>query len=134
MIHVMLPTQYLRRADSRLVEPHRRLMAAVLQTVVDDCGRSPYRRARGHRRPVARHDRRRATAYMASRDRTWSFSFENLCEALGLDASRLRRELQTIPVFALPDVETSRGMIPQRIATTGVPRDCGAAGEKIWKR
>ena len=116
MIHVMLPTQYLRCADSRLVEPHRRLMAAVLQTVVDDCGR-------GHRRPVDRRDRRRATAYVASRDRTWSFSFENLCEALGLDASRLRRELQTIPVFALPDVETSRGMIPERIATTDVPGD-----------
>ena len=48
MIHVMLPTQYLRRADSHLVEPHRRLMAAVLQTVVDDCGGSAYWRARGY--------------------------------------------------------------------------------------
>jgi hypothetical protein len=46
MIHVMLPTQYLRRADARLVEPHKRLMAAVLQTVVDDCRGSVYRRAR----------------------------------------------------------------------------------------
>ena len=49
MIHVMLPTQYLRRADSHLVEPHRRLIAAVLQTVVDDCGGSAYWRARGYR-------------------------------------------------------------------------------------
>ena len=56
MIHVMLPTQYLRRADSHLVEPHRRLMAAVLQTVVDDCGGSAYWRARGYRKPIARHD------------------------------------------------------------------------------
>ena len=118
MIHVMLPTQYLRRADSHLVEPHRRLMAAVLQTVVDDCGGSAYWRARGYRKPIARHDRRKATAYVASRDRTWSFSFENLCEALGLDARRLRRELQTIPVFALPDVGASHGMTPERIAST----------------
>src|SRR2546427_113826 len=92
MIHVMLPAQYLRRADSRLAEPHRRLMAAVLQTVVDDCRGSAYRRARGYRSPVARQDRRRAVAYVTSRDRIWSFSFENLCDALGLDAQRLRRE------------------------------------------
>ena len=118
MIHVMLPTQYLHRADSRLVEPHKRLMAAVLQAVVDDCGGSAYRRARGYRKPVARHDRQKATAYVASRDRTWSFSFENLCEALGLDVRRLRRELQAIPVFALPDVGTSNGTTQERIATT----------------
>ena len=100
MIHVMLPTQYLRRADSHLVEPHRRLMAAVLQTVVDDCGGSAYWRARGYRKPIARHDRRKATAYVASRDRTWSFSFENLCEALGLDAGCLREELDLMRASA----------------------------------
>src|SRR5437899_2677558 len=111
MIHVMLPTQYLRRADSRLAEPHRRLMAAVLQAVVDDCGGSVYRRARGYRSSAARQDRRKAIAYVASTDRTWSFSFENLCDALGLDARRLRRELQMIPVFALPDIGTTDGMI-----------------------
>jgi len=100
MIHVMLPAQYLRRAESHLAEPQRRLMAAVLQTVVDDCRGSAYRQARGYSMPVGRHDRRRASAYVASRDRTWPFSFENLCEALGVDVRRLRRELQTIPVFA----------------------------------
>ena len=105
MIHVMLPTQDVRRAETGLAEPQRRLMAAVLQTVVDDCGGSVYRRARGYRRAVSRHDRRKATAYVASRDRTWSFSFENLCEALGVDAHRLRRELQTIPVFIPPTSE-----------------------------
>ena len=109
MIHVMLPTQYLRRADSHLVEPHRRLMAAVLQTVVDDCRGSVYRRARGDRTPIARRDVRKATAYVASTDRRWAFSFENLCQALGLDAGRLRRELRTIPVFALPEVGVPLG-------------------------
>ena len=100
MIHVTLPAQYLRRADSRLAEPQRRLMVAVLQAVVDDCRGAPYCGTRGYRRPVGRHDRRRASAYVASRDRTWPFSFENLCEALGVDVRRLRIELQTIPVFA----------------------------------
>jgi hypothetical protein len=107
MTHVMLPTQYLHRADARLVEPHKRLMAAVLQTVVDDCRGSVYRRARGYR--TARRHVRKATTYMASKDRTWPFSFENLCEALGLDAGCLRRELKTIPVFALPAVGATTG-------------------------
>ena len=105
MIRDMRPAEGLRSADSCLVEPHKRLMAAVLQTVVDDCRGSVYRRARGDRTPIARRDVRKATAYVASTDRGWAFSFENLCEALGLDAGCLRRELRTIPVFVLPEVE-----------------------------
>jgi hypothetical protein len=92
MIHVMLPVQYLRRADAHLSEPHRRLMVAVLQTVVDDFRGSPYRRARGWD-PIDRRDRRDARAYLSSTDRGWPFSFENLCEALGLDAGHLRTAL-----------------------------------------
>jgi len=56
---------------------------------------------------IARQDVRNATAYVASTDRTWPFSFENLCEALGLDAGRLRTELQPIPLLVLPDTESS---------------------------
>ncbi len=111
MIDVMLPTQYL-PADSRVDEPHKRLMAAVLQTVVDDCRGSAYRRARGYRAPISRREARRATAFVASTDRTWPFSFENICEALGLDSGSLRTALKTIPVFALPDLGASSGMTP----------------------
>ncbi len=109
MIHDMLTTQGLRSADSRLVEPYKRLMAAVLQTVVDDCRGSVYRQARGYRTPIAQRDVRKATAYLASTDRGWAFSFENLCQALGLDAGRVRRELRTIPAFALPEVGVPLG-------------------------
>ena len=97
MIHDMLTTQGLRSADSRLVEPYKRLMAAVLQTVVDDCRGSAYRRARGYRAPISRREARRATAFVASTDRTWPFSFENVCEALGLDPTVLRQELRKEP-------------------------------------
>jgi len=97
------------RTDSRRVDPHKRLMAAVLQTVVDDCRGSVYRRARGYRTPIAQRDVRKATAYLASTDRGWAFSFENLCQALGLDAGRLRRELRTIPAFALPELGVPLG-------------------------
>src|SRR5947208_13097662 len=109
MLTAMLPLQWLLSADSCQVEPHKRLMAAVLQTVVDDCRGSVYRRARGCRTPVAQRDVRKATAYVASTDRGWAFSFENLCQALGLDPGRLRRELRTIPVFALPEVGVPLG-------------------------
>jgi hypothetical protein len=78
----------------RRFEPHRRLMAAVLQTVVDDCRGTVYRRATHQQIPTPLQGARQATAYMASRDRAWPFSFENLCEALGMDANCLRQELQ----------------------------------------
>ena len=93
MIHIMLPTQSSSHAGVRLAEPHRRLMAAVLGTVVDDCrGGSVYRRAAGYAAIDTRRVRK-AIAYVASADRGWPFSFENLCEALGLDADGLREEL-----------------------------------------
>ena len=93
MIHVMLPVQYLRRAGDRLAEPQKRLMLAVLKTVVEDC-ETPV--ALQPETPKARLDhqaRQQAWAYVHSTDRSWPFSFENVCEAVGLDASSLRRGL-----------------------------------------
>jgi len=93
MIHTMLPAQYSTPADARMAQPQRRLMAAVLQAVVDDC-RSGFivLRPDGTEEAIPAGVRK-AIAYVASPDRAWPFSFENLCEALGLDAQRLRREL-----------------------------------------
>ena len=89
----MLPTQSASPTDRRAAEPHKRLMAAVLRAVVDDCrGGSDYRRSAGYAAISARRIHR-ALAYVASADRVWPFSFENLCDALGLDAGRLRDEL-----------------------------------------
>ncbi len=91
MIHIMLPAQYASRVRS--AEPHKRLMAAVLRAVVDDCrGGSAYRRSTG-KGVIEAGSVRKAVAYVASTDRTWPFSFENLCDALGLDATALRQEL-----------------------------------------
>ena len=93
MIHIMLPSQYLSRAGMRLAEPHKNLMAAVLRAVVDDCrGGTIYRHAAG-RGELGVRGVRKAIAYVASTDRVWPYSFENLCEALGLSAEALRREL-----------------------------------------
>ena len=93
MIHVMLPVHYLRAAGARRMEPQKRLMVAVLQTVLDDFRGSEYRCAAGFPAPTDRRAYAQARAYVASTDRSWPFSFENLCEAIGLDAKGLREEL-----------------------------------------
>jgi hypothetical protein len=90
MIHVILPVQHLRNGGERSMEPVRRLMAAVLQTAVDDFRGSAYRVAAGFPVPRDRRVYEQAKAYVASSDRSWPFSFENLCEAIGLDAGDLR--------------------------------------------
>lgn len=82
------------QAAPRLIDPHRRLMAAVLQTVVDDCRGTAYARAAGYTIPTGARGMRQAVAYVASRDRAWPFSFENLCDSLDLDVDCLRQKLQ----------------------------------------
>ena len=93
MIHVMLPVQYLRQPGQRLAEPEKRLALAVLHTVLYDCRVAAAERAEG--RPRARHRQtyEQAMAYAASRDRSWPYSFENLCETIGVDADSLRRRI-----------------------------------------
>jgi hypothetical protein len=92
--HTLLPDQYSIPPTSRVSLPQRRLMMAVLQTVVDDVQGSLHRRSAGCHGPVDRRDRERALAYIASTDRSWPFSFENVCEAVGVDAARLRGALE----------------------------------------
>jgi len=93
MIHVMLPVQYLRQPGQRLAEPEKQLALAVLQTVLYDCRAAGLRGANG-RAPVRnRRAYDRAMAYVASRDRTLPYSFENLCETIGVNASSLRQRL-----------------------------------------
>jgi hypothetical protein len=93
MIHIMLPAQYVQQAAARLIEPRKRLMVAVLMSAVSDCQRVREGQA-GVWSSSARRDLRDALAYVASTDRSWPFSFENLCEAVGLDAAWLRQRLR----------------------------------------
>lgn len=85
----ILPTQYFDRLRRRTeYDGERRLMIAVLEDAVD-----VYRKLAG-----ARDNRRRALfedaeAWLESSDRSWIFSFENICDVLGLDAGYLRRGL-----------------------------------------
>ena len=93
-LHVILPVQYLQSVDSRLAQPQKRLMLAVLKAVLDDCEPISDLRAAGR---DARDDLRtheQAIAYVESPDRSWPFSFVNICEAIGLDADSIRRALK----------------------------------------
>jgi hypothetical protein len=65
-------------------EPHRNLMAAVLRAAVKDACDA------GARTSVM--------TYVMSTDRLWPFSFENLCEALEMDADDVRRQLHGIVI------------------------------------
>ena len=93
MIHVMLPVQYLRRSASTLAEPQIRLMAAVMQTVLDDLQGTAYARATGTRTEGSGRARRQAIEFLTNRDRTWPYSFDNICDAIGLDAERIRQSV-----------------------------------------
>jgi hypothetical protein len=97
MLHVVLPSQHLALRGRTIAEPQRRLMLAVLQTVVDDVQEAADDTGAG----AVSSDVRaywQALAYIESRDRSWPFSFENICETIGLDADGIRRTLRRAPV------------------------------------
>jgi hypothetical protein len=69
-----------------------RLMAAVLEDAINILRKRPRSRAG-----------REAREWLASRDTSWPFAYERICEALDLEADRIRREM-SIPgtVVRLP--------------------------------
>ena len=93
MIHVLLPVQYLARTEGRLDGPQRRLMVAVLQTAIDDCRGTSTARALGLPVDASSRAARAAVAFFESHDRSWPYSFVNICEAIGLDPDSLRRTI-----------------------------------------
>jgi len=89
---VVLPAQWysLRTA---LPESERRLRLAILEDAL--------RYYRRHRHATDRRARalyEDAAEWFASPDRSEPFAFENVCDALGLDASAVRRSLDRGPV------------------------------------
>lgn len=95
MAHVALPVEDLLEGSGPRAEPHKRLMLAVLKAVVDDC--QEYERPSRYRARVKIHTYQQAAAYVASKDRTWPFSFENLCESIGLDVASTRAAIAGAP-------------------------------------
>ncbi|MGH7896032.1 MAG: hypothetical protein ACREQL_15275 [Candidatus Binatia bacterium] len=87
---IMLPEQFVRpaRCGARESAVHR-LMLGVLRDAAE-----LYCKACDPRSRVPRRRVQEVLAWFASRDRTWPFSFERICEALGFDPDYLRRGLR----------------------------------------
>jgi hypothetical protein len=85
----LLPSQYfgvLKRKGAH--EAERRLAIAVLQDAVDCYQKHLFARDRKARQLFLD-----AEQWIASEDRSWPFSFENICELLQINAAYLRRGL-----------------------------------------
>ena len=87
---VSLPEQYWETfAKGRDLDPEKRLMAAVLEDAVDS-----------YRTFVFAGGRRflEVEEWIFSDDSKQTFSFRNICDILGLSASRIRRSLRSMPL------------------------------------
>jgi len=85
----LLPSQFFDRIRRRTEhEGERRLMIAVLEDAV-----AVYRKQAGARDARNQQLFREAEEWIEDPDRTWLFSFQNICDVLGLDADYLRRGL-----------------------------------------
>src|SRR6185295_8987659 len=77
----LLPSQFFDRVRRRTEhEGERRLMIAVLEDAVD-----VYRKQAGSRDPRGEQLFADAEQWIEDSDRTWLFSFQNICDVLGLD-------------------------------------------------
>jgi hypothetical protein len=86
---VLLGSQYLDRVRrSAEFEPERRLMVAVLEQGVRD-----YLAPRAPRDAADVELYREVEAWVDDREATWFYSFQRICEMLGIDADYLRRGL-----------------------------------------
>ena len=85
----LLPVQFtelLQRPSERT--PEQRLVAAVLDEAIRTFCACAGRRGMRHQRLF-----REAAEWFASRDESWPFAFENVCDALGLEPEWMRRTL-----------------------------------------
>ena len=100
----LLPSQFFDRIRRRSEhDGERRLMIAVLEDAVD-----VYRKQAGARDARAQQLFHEAEEWIEDPDQTWLFSFQNICDVLGLDADYLRRGLRVWKERAL---EGRRGKV-----------------------
>jgi hypothetical protein len=86
----LLPSQYFDRLRRRAsIDGERRLMVAILEDAVD-----VYRKQAGARDRKRRQLFEDAEAWIESTERSWIFSFENICDMLNIDAEYLRKGLR----------------------------------------
>jgi hypothetical protein len=86
----LLPSQFFDRMRRRSEhDGERRLMIAVLEDAVD-----VYRKQAGAKDPRGQELFQAAEVWIEDTDRTWLFSFQNICDVLDIDAEYLRGGLR----------------------------------------
>jgi hypothetical protein len=87
----LLPSQFFDRVRRRTEhDGERRLMIAVLEDAVD-----VYRKQAGAKDPRGQQLFHEAEEWIEDPDRSWLFSFQNICDVLDIDADYLRRGLHS---------------------------------------
>jgi len=100
----LLPSQFFDRVRRRSEhDGERRLMIAVLEDAVD-----VYRKQAGAQDARGQQLFHEAEEWIEDADQSWLFSFQNICDVLGLDADYLRRGLRVWKERAL---EGRRGKV-----------------------
>ncbi|GIW44532.1 MAG: hypothetical protein KatS3mg077_1814 [Candidatus Binatia bacterium] len=108
----LLPAQYFAALRRRLEhEPERCLVVALLQDAVECFQKHLFARDRKKRQLF-----RDAEEWISSTDRTWPFSFENVCEQLELDPEYIRKGL-----FAWKAAQLARGCAERDAAGASTP-------------
>ncbi len=100
----LLPDQYF-SGEARMpgLDGERRLMLAVLEDAV-----IVYQRYALSRDPEKRQECNEAREWIGSHDTTWPFSFDNICNVLGIDPEYIRAGLRA------HDVRSRKSALPQR--------------------
>jgi hypothetical protein len=103
---ILLPIQF---ANHDTNQGERRLMLAVLEEAVVTFQRNLHARTRRGQRLF-----READEWSRSADTSWTFAFENVCHALGLDPEYLREGLQRLK--ERPPASEARGFRFRRVS------------------
>lgn len=85
-----LPSQHFTRSEHGPGAGVKRMMIAMLEDAIDVYRKHAATRGGKHERAF-----REAERWFELRDRSWLFSFESVCDTLGIDATRLRQALAT---------------------------------------
>ena len=108
---VMLPSQYASRARGRVAqEAEYNLVLALLEDAVH-C----FKKYRFAKAESARELYEEARDWFESSDRTWPFSFENVCMILNIDPDYMREGLQRW------DRTATAELVPPRVADLPLP-------------
>jgi hypothetical protein len=125
----ILPVQFHASGFTAHLQPEKRLMLAVLEDAV-----TAYQRYAISTEQDERADFVEVLRWFNAADQRWPFSFRNICEALGLEADRLRRGLAAWRELRRAGLVTAVTTTPFRRMSGSRHRTGGATGLRNMKR